>query len=584
MTSSTHQISTVAKSGPAPQRWLQRKCDCGKGAGLSGDCESCGPKKMLGLQPRLAIGRSNDALEREADDVARRVLAQPHPSSAGQGTVPLRPAAAPEGPATLRRLPSAPGPVATGLPASVDRTLASPGRPLEPTLRGDMEGRFGVDFSHVRVHTDAAAARSAREVSALAYAAGPHIAFANGQFAPGTAAGRELLAHELAHVVQQAAPGVTALMRKGFDSKVEVCQRVLTSRHFQVDKGGVRVVLAAQTPDTEVPNCRNFDFGVTLTRSKDWWLDKEIGTCESRTGGIRVFKFGNVPSGTYYLTFWRVFDHPYCCLEADVQVFDEALSGDGEGCTRAKDLSTMDIVHGALDLAGFIPALGAIPDGINASIYVLEGDWANAGLSAVAALPAVGDGIKAASMAGKAVIKVEAKTALKLGEEGLAAELKSLRAASESASAAKAEREAAQEIARLEREAAERAEKKATKPKASKPKDQPQEKPKEKPEETAQKKEKKPKKPKCTALEIEAQNLALHVFCNKPRSCSMQGDSCESATAKVAAGYGCVDGRVVLQQRCFHKGEPGYERHMQQIAQASAALRNCQAIMAAKCL
>ena len=72
-------------------------------------------------------------------------------------------------------------------------------------------------------------------------------------------------------------------------------------------------------------------------------------------------------------------------------------------------------------------------------------------------------------------------------------------------------------------------------------------------------------------------------WCDKPRSCSFQGDSCASATAKVAAGYGCVDARTVLQQKCFKPGDPGYETHMQQIAEASAALRNCIVVMRARC-
>jgi hypothetical protein len=89
--------------------------------------------------------------------------------------------------------------------------------------------------------------------------------------------------------------------------------------------------------------------------------------------------------------------------------------------------------------------------------------------------------------------------------------------------------------------------------------------------------------PKCTAVEIATANAALHVFCNQPRRCSMQGDSCASATAKVAAGNGCVDLRTKLQQKCFSPGDPAYEDHMEQIAQASAALRNCIAVMTAKC-
>lgn len=70
-----------------------------------------------------------------------------------------------------------------------------------------MEGRFGHDFGQVRVHADARAARSAAAVSALAYTVGRDVVFGAGRFAPGTAPGRALLAHELAHVIQQARGG-----------------------------------------------------------------------------------------------------------------------------------------------------------------------------------------------------------------------------------------------------------------------------------------------------------------------------------------------------------------------------------------
>jgi hypothetical protein len=71
-----------------------------------------------------------------------------------------------------------------------------------------MEPRFGQDFSEVRVHTDAKAEESARAVNALAYTVGRDVVFGAGQYAPGTSAGQQLLAHELTHVVQQA-PGAT---------------------------------------------------------------------------------------------------------------------------------------------------------------------------------------------------------------------------------------------------------------------------------------------------------------------------------------------------------------------------------------
>ena len=66
-----------------------------------------------------------------------------------------------------------------------------------------MELRFGHDFSRVRVHTDAKAAESARAVNALAYTVGHDMAFGAGQYVPETSEGRQLVAHELAHVVQQ---------------------------------------------------------------------------------------------------------------------------------------------------------------------------------------------------------------------------------------------------------------------------------------------------------------------------------------------------------------------------------------------
>jgi hypothetical protein len=66
-----------------------------------------------------------------------------------------------------------------------------------------MEPRFGQDFSQVRVHADAQAAESAQNVNALAYTVGHNVVFGAGQYAPATASGRQLLAHELTHVVQQ---------------------------------------------------------------------------------------------------------------------------------------------------------------------------------------------------------------------------------------------------------------------------------------------------------------------------------------------------------------------------------------------
>jgi hypothetical protein len=95
------------------------------------------------------------------------------------------------------------GDVTSEVPRSVGNVLGAAGRPLDAGTRASMESRFGQSFAHVRVHTDTHAAESAKEIDAAAYTSGTHIVFGAGRFAPETPAGRRLLAHELAHVVQQ---------------------------------------------------------------------------------------------------------------------------------------------------------------------------------------------------------------------------------------------------------------------------------------------------------------------------------------------------------------------------------------------
>jgi hypothetical protein len=92
----------------------------------------------------------------------------------------------------------------TGLASSVREAISSPGRPLDPGPRTAMETRFGRDFGDVRVHTGADAARSATSQGAGAYTVGNHVVFGPGYFAPQTPGGQAILAHELAHVTQQA--------------------------------------------------------------------------------------------------------------------------------------------------------------------------------------------------------------------------------------------------------------------------------------------------------------------------------------------------------------------------------------------
>ena len=185
----TRPSVTSAPNAPFAARslQLQRKCACGASTSNGDACKDCKKK----LQAKLAVGETDDPLEHEADRIADRVMAS---SSGGSvGAAPLR---------VQRAGGNAAGP-AYAAPASVERTLAGGGRPLEPAVRHDMEQRFGHDFLDVRVHTDTSAQASARDVSAQAYTSGSHIVFAAHRYAPQSQQGQHLLAHELAHVLQQ---------------------------------------------------------------------------------------------------------------------------------------------------------------------------------------------------------------------------------------------------------------------------------------------------------------------------------------------------------------------------------------------
>jgi hypothetical protein len=106
-------------------------------------------------------------------------------------------------------------PVRGKVPPVVNRVLKSPGEPLKAELRDFFGPRFGHDFSKVRVHADGEAGESARAVEAHAYAVGDHVAFAPDQFKPETRDGRRLLAHELAHTVQQSRAGGAGVPGEG---------------------------------------------------------------------------------------------------------------------------------------------------------------------------------------------------------------------------------------------------------------------------------------------------------------------------------------------------------------------------------
>lgn len=197
---SQHGSSGFTPSLPAASV-LQRKCACnGTSSGIGGDCEACERKKALGLQAKLSIGAHDDFFEREADRIADQVTS---------------PGNAPQFRRAPTRVQRKGGISASSLkvPASVNQTLARSGRPIDAGTRAALEPRFGVSFADVRVHNDATAAASARDINANAYTVGRDVVFAAGQFRPHTRDGLHLLAHELTHVMQQTGAGPSVVQR-----------------------------------------------------------------------------------------------------------------------------------------------------------------------------------------------------------------------------------------------------------------------------------------------------------------------------------------------------------------------------------
>jgi hypothetical protein len=170
---------------------LQRQCSCGMHAVAGGDCERCS-NQQGSLQRKLVDneGRAGEA------------------------------------------------------PPVVHEVLSSPGQPLDRAARALLEPRFGHDFSDVRVHTDAKAADSARAMHASAYAVGRDLVFGSGQYAPATAHGARLLAHELTHVVQHSNVGGGPLYRKAISQPFDAAEteadataeRVLQGERVQVQQ------------------------------------------------------------------------------------------------------------------------------------------------------------------------------------------------------------------------------------------------------------------------------------------------------------------------------------------------------------
>jgi len=146
------------------------------------------------VQRKPTVDSPGDAHEREADEVADRVVRSVEPASIGAA------------PVQLQRESSGEIGAALDVGAAL-RGAARGGEPLPRELRSYFEPRLGFDFGRVRIHADSESANAARAVQARAYTVGRDIVFGAGEYAPAGVEGKRLLAHELTHVVQQSMGG-----------------------------------------------------------------------------------------------------------------------------------------------------------------------------------------------------------------------------------------------------------------------------------------------------------------------------------------------------------------------------------------
>jgi hypothetical protein len=144
------------------------------------------------------VSRANDPAELEAEETARKVMRMNQP------TAPSAPIQKGSATGTVQRAEATTSPAKTPSPTS-SRVNIPGGSPLPSSVRNHMEPRFGANFGNVRVHTGDSAAQHSANLNAHAFTVGNHIFFGKEKYQPQSASGRELIAHELTHTIQQGA-------------------------------------------------------------------------------------------------------------------------------------------------------------------------------------------------------------------------------------------------------------------------------------------------------------------------------------------------------------------------------------------
>ncbi len=263
--SRTEASSPINRTEVADTPVLFRKASCACGGG----CPSCRAKSNLN------ISKPNDPAEIEADQIAEKVMRIPASEMAAtrsglestgiqnrtsvtsinrkcdpcenekeQETIQRKPLSAGNGPPNQS-------------PAHVREAIGSREQPLDRETRNFFEPRLGYDLGRVRIHTGAMAENSAKAINAKAYTLGGDIVFGSGEYKPESNAGRRLIAHELAHIIQQ----TEHINRQG-----DMDAGVPEPRDAGVPVAGVPMPEDAGAPDTGAQDAGTPDAGSPVQR------------------------------------------------------------------------------------------------------------------------------------------------------------------------------------------------------------------------------------------------------------------------------------------------------------------------------
>ncbi|MEO8108812.1 MAG: DUF4157 domain-containing protein [Ginsengibacter sp.] len=215
------------------------------------------------IQPKLSVNEPGDKYEHEADNIAEKIIGMPgsHNQAMKQSVNPLS--------ANIH-------PVESSTPGNSIKTdepftnkiadAKGKGNSMDTRTQNFMSAGFGFNFSRVKIHTDDGAAKMNRQLKAKAFTVGDDIYFSQNNYDPSSQSGKHLLAHELAHTVQQSSNRL--IMRKSLTDLPEVTRKQLQVSRTAPDKATVdQWIKDFFTPKSGISMSSSMttEFGVEIT-------------------------------------------------------------------------------------------------------------------------------------------------------------------------------------------------------------------------------------------------------------------------------------------------------------------------------